>query len=84
MKDLNDSNFEVAKIIPNKFYYGIILTGDARILVRHFEEYLKSISIESLSRQPQLTVQEKKVSVLQVSNLQYFYTAIRGLRDGKI
>ena len=84
MKDLNDSNFEVAKIIPNKFYYGIILTGDARILVRHFEQYLKSISIESLSRQPQLTVQEKKVSVLQASNLQYFYTAIRGLRDGKI
>ena len=84
MKDLNDSNFEVAKIIPNKFYYGIILTGDARILVRHFEQYLKSISIESLSRQPQLTVQEKKVSVLQASNLQYFYTAIRGLRDRKI
>ena len=84
MKDLNDSNFQVAKIIPNKFYYGIILTGDARILVRHFEQYLKSILIESLSRQPQLTVQEKKVSVLQASNLQYFYTAIRGLRDGKI
>ena len=84
MKDLNDSNFQVAKIIPNKFYYGIILTGDARILVRHFEQYLKSISIESLSRQPQLTVQEKKVSVLQASNLQYFYTAIRGLRDRKI
>ena len=69
MKDLNDSDFEVAKIIPNKFYYGIILTGDARILVRHFEQYLTSISIESLSKQSQLTVQEKKVSVLQASNL---------------
>ena len=69
MMDLNDSDFEVAKIIPNKFYYGIILTGDARILVRHFEQYLTSISIESLSKQSQLTVQEKKVSVLQASNL---------------
>lgn len=49
---LNDSNFEVAKIIPHKFYFGIILTGDAKYLVKYFEEYLKSVSIESLSKQP--------------------------------
>ena len=70
MKDLNNSDFEVAKVIPNKFYYGIILTGDARILVKHFEEYLTSVSIESLSKQPQLSAQENEVSVLNINKLQ--------------
>ena len=58
IKALNNSNFQVAKIIPQKFYFGITLTGDAKYLVKYFEEYIKSISIESLARQRPVAVQE--------------------------
>ena len=63
-KDLNDSVFEVAKIIPRKFHYGIILTGDARHLLKDLKEYLRSISITSLPKQQKLIFPAKEVSVL--------------------
>jgi len=59
-KDLNDSVFEVAKIIPRKFHYGIILTGDARHLLKDLKEYLRSISITSLPKQQKLIFPAKE------------------------
>lgn len=41
IKDLNDSAFEVSKTVSKPFYYGIELTGEARYLLKDFEEYLK-------------------------------------------
>lgn len=58
IKALNNSNFQVAKIIPKKFYFGITLTGDAKYLAKYFEEYIKSISIESLAEQRAVAIQE--------------------------
>ena len=51
IKELDDSEFEVAKTLPSRLYYGIILTGDARYLLKDFKEYLASIPIEKLSKQ---------------------------------
>ncbi|XP_074634158.1 uncharacterized protein LOC141892721 isoform X1 [Acropora palmata] len=59
IKALNNSNFQVAKIIPKKFYFGITLTGEAKYLAKYFEKYIKSISIESLAEQRPVTIQEK-------------------------
>ena len=47
IRDLDDPDFEVYKIVPNRFYYGIELIGEARHFLRDFEEYLKTISIEN-------------------------------------
>ncbi|XP_073256620.1 uncharacterized protein [Porites lutea] len=47
-KELNDSDFEVVKVLPNTFHYGIILTGDARNLSKYFKEYLVNHPVELL------------------------------------
>ena len=41
IKDLNDYEFEVSKTVSKSFYYGIELTGEARHLLKDFQEYLK-------------------------------------------
>ena len=41
IKDLNDSEFEVSKTVSKSFYYGIELTGEARHLLKDFQEYLR-------------------------------------------
>ncbi|XP_078380263.1 uncharacterized protein LOC144663223 [Oculina patagonica] len=41
IKDLNDSVFEVSKTVSKPFSYGIELTGEARYLLKDFEEYLR-------------------------------------------
>ena len=53
-RELNDSDFEVVKVLPNTFHYGIILTGDARNLSKYFKEYLVNHPVE-------LLLQEEKV-----------------------
>lgn len=70
VKDLSDSNFEVAKIIPKKFHYGIILSGDLRYLIKDFREYMRSIRIESFSKQLKHDKQDMKVSLLITVTLQ--------------
>ena len=40
IKDLNDSEFEVSKTVSKSFHYGIELTGEARHLLKDFQEYL--------------------------------------------
>ncbi|KAJ7376073.1 hypothetical protein OS493_037078 [Desmophyllum pertusum] len=51
IKDLDDSEYEVSKTVPNTFYYGIGLTGEARHFLKDFEEYLTKISIENRLQQ---------------------------------
>jgi len=53
-KELNDSDFEVVKVLPNTFHYGIILTGDARNLSKYFEEYLVNHPVELLLQEEEV------------------------------
>lgn len=53
-KELNNSEFEVAKILPNTFHYGIILTGDARNLSKYFKEYLVNHPVEFLLQEEEV------------------------------
>lgn len=53
-KELNNSDFEVVKVLPNTFHYGIILTGDARNLSKYFEEYLVNHPVELLLQEEEV------------------------------
>ena len=53
-KELNDSDFEVVKVLPNTFHYGIILTGDARNLSKYFKEYLVNKPVELLLQEEEV------------------------------
>lgn len=53
-KELNDSDFEVVKVLPNTFHYGIILTGDARNLSKYFKEYLVNNPVELLLQEEEV------------------------------
>ena len=54
MKDLDDPDFRVYKIVPNRFYYGIKLIGEARHYLRAFKEYLKMMPIENRLGKPKV------------------------------
>ena len=53
-KELNNSEFEVVKVLPNTFHYGIILTGDARNLSKYFKEYLVNHPVELLLQEEEV------------------------------
>ena len=54
MKDLDDPDFRVYKIVPNRFYYGIKLIGEARHYLGAFKEYLKMMPIENKLGKPKV------------------------------
>ena len=75
-KELDDSEFEVVKILPTQFYYGIILTGDARNLSNNFKEYLVMYPIEFI-------LQDKKVRIERSKNQKCFsYLIVDTLNTG--
>ena len=47
LKDLNNPDYVVSKVVSRTFFYGIILTGDARCLLPVFQEFLSTITIEN-------------------------------------
>ena len=51
--DLDES--EVVKILPTTFYYGIILTGEAKNLSEYFKEYLLKHPVELLGKEVSVT-----------------------------
>lgn len=58
IKDLNDSDFQVSKTVSKSFHYGIELTGEARHLLKDFQEYLRQnpfLAFLDTSRSPSET-----------------------------
>ena len=67
IKDLNDSEFEVSKTVSKSFYYGIELTGEARHLLKDFQEYLRQnpfiTFMDSSSSETTPTVSDKEEAI---------------------
>jgi len=67
IKDLNDSEFEVSKTVSKSFHYGIELTGEARHLLKDFQEYLKQkpflAFLDSSSSETTPTVSDKEEAI---------------------
>lgn len=54
MRDLDDPHFTIYKIVPNRFYYGIKLNGEARHYLGAFKEYLKTMPLENRLQKPKV------------------------------
>lgn len=50
-RDLDDFESKVVKILPSTFYYGVILTGEAKNLSEDFKEYLLKHPVELLGKE---------------------------------
>ena len=54
-RDLDDFESKVVKILPSTFYYGVILTGEAKNLSEDFKEYLLKHPVELLGKEVSVT-----------------------------
>ena len=77
IKDLSDSEFEVSKTVSKSFHYGIELKGEARHLLKDFQEYLEQkpflafLDRASTEAAPTVSAEEEVIEFFDPENSLY-------------